>query len=168
MNWRLHPEAQTTALDGAIDEVSWAGAALYNERTGRLIDGHARKGVRSDLLVDGKMPVLVGSWTEEQEKLILATLDPLAGLAEVDSKMLESLHQDIEIDNTAVQEMLKGQATEHGFGIDEEPEEAPEAQVDRAEELREKWGVEAGQLWVIPSNWYKCPGCGKLHRRPDE
>lgn len=32
-----------------------------------------------------------------------------------------------------------------------EIEEAPEAQVDRAEELREKWQTETGQLWVIPS-----------------
>jgi hypothetical protein len=32
--------------------------------------------------------------------------------------------------------------------IDVEEDEAP---VDRAEELRAKWGVEAGQLWAIPS-----------------
>jgi len=41
-NWRQHPESQTKALAGAINEVGWAGAALYNERTKRLIDGHAR------------------------------------------------------------------------------------------------------------------------------
>jgi DNA modification methylase len=29
--------------------------------------------------------------------------------------------------------------------------EAPEAETDRAEELRQKWGVELGQLWIIPS-----------------
>lgn len=33
------------------------------------------------------------------------------------------------------------------------------AQVDRAEELREKWGVEAGQLWRLPSRT-----AGKEHR----
>jgi len=30
-------------------------------------------------------------------------------------------------------------------------EEPPEPQIDKAEELREKWGVESGDLWHIPS-----------------
>lgn len=29
--------------------------------------------------------------------------------------------------------------------------EAPEPDIDHAEELRQKWGVELGQLWIIPS-----------------
>jgi DNA modification methylase len=33
----------------------------------------------------------------------------------------------------------------------EEPPEDPGPQINRAEELREKWEVETGQLWVIPS-----------------
>ena len=44
-NWRRHPENQRAALEGVIEEVGWAGAALYNERTGRLIDGHLRQDV---------------------------------------------------------------------------------------------------------------------------
>jgi hypothetical protein len=42
-NWRTHPEAQTRALADVMAEVGWAGALLYNERTRRLIDGHARR-----------------------------------------------------------------------------------------------------------------------------
>src|SRR5260370_23230818 len=61
-NWRRHPGKQLTALKDVLAEVGWAGALLYNERTKRLIDGHARKKVSS-----GKVPVLVGSWSEEQE-----------------------------------------------------------------------------------------------------
>ena len=33
----------------------------------------------------------------------------------------------------------------------EEPPEAPEAQLDRAEELQQVWQVQRGQLWIIPS-----------------
>ena len=42
-NWRLHPYAQEMSLRDAKQEVGWAGALLYNERTKRLIDGHLRK-----------------------------------------------------------------------------------------------------------------------------
>ena len=59
-NWRRHPEGQTAALRDVLAdaEVGWAGALLYNERTKRLIDGHARKAV-----VDPKasVPVLESS-----------------------------------------------------------------------------------------------------------
>jgi hypothetical protein len=55
-NWRRHPPAQAAALRQLLAEVGWAGAALYNERTKRLIDGHLRK----RLLRKGeKIPVLV-------------------------------------------------------------------------------------------------------------
>src|SRR5262245_54175158 len=73
-NWRRHPQAQLSALTDVLAEVGWAGALLYNEATGRLIDGHARKTVSPG----GKVPVLIGPWTLEQAKKILATLDPLA------------------------------------------------------------------------------------------
>src|SRR5262245_34156906 len=75
-NWRRHPETKLAAIKGLIadPEVGWAGALLFNERTGRLIDGHARQKV-----VDPKavVPVLIGSWSEEAEKRILLTLDPI-------------------------------------------------------------------------------------------
>ena len=34
-NWRTHSDEQINAVKGAIDEVGWAGALLYNERTRR-------------------------------------------------------------------------------------------------------------------------------------
>ncbi|MFN0137995.1 MAG: DNA modification methylase [Phycisphaerae bacterium] len=95
-NWRRHPEQQMAALKGLIDdtEIGWVGALLYNERTGRLIDGHARQKV-----VDPKsvVPVLIGSWSDEAEKKILITLDPIAGMAVADIKQLEALLQDVDL-----------------------------------------------------------------------
>ena len=86
-NWRRHPPEQTTALADVIREVGWAGALLYNEKTRRLIDGHARK----DLFAGkNKVPVLIGSWDESQEKKILATLDPI-GAHKVSAECLEIL-----------------------------------------------------------------------------
>jgi hypothetical protein len=94
LNWRKHPEGQTRALRGILSdpEIGWAGACLYNEQTGRLIDGHARRNV-----VDPHelVPVLIGSWSPAAEKKILATLDPLAGMAEANADALAALRADV-------------------------------------------------------------------------
>ena len=58
LNWRRHPDTQLSALSDVITEVGWAGACLFNERTGRLIDGHARRKVAIEQGCE-KVPVLV-------------------------------------------------------------------------------------------------------------
>lgn len=40
-----------------------------------------------------------------------------------------------------------------------EPSEDPGAQIDKAEELREKWGVESGQLWQLGDHRLICGDC---------
>jgi hypothetical protein len=101
-NWRKHPAAQMAALKELIrdKEIGWAGALLYNEKTGRLIDGHARRKA-----VDAKtpVPVLIGSWSEEAEKKILLTLDPLASLAVPDADALQALLDEVPLDTKALQ-----------------------------------------------------------------
>lgn len=104
-NWRRHPDAQMAALTDAIAEVGWAGACLYNERTNRLIDGHARQKVALAQGAD-KVPVLVGSWTEEQEAKILATLDPLAAMATADAAALDALLRDVQTGSQPLADML--------------------------------------------------------------
>jgi len=104
-NWRRHPESQQAALAGVLSEVGWAGACLYNETTGLLIDGHLRQKVA---LANGaeKVPVLVGRWTPEQEAKILATLDPLAGMAEADPVALDQLLREVNTGCAELQQML--------------------------------------------------------------
>src|ERR1041384_136856 len=58
-NWRRHPHTQLAALGDVLAEVGWAGACLFNEATGRLIDGHARRKVALDQGA-AKVRVLVG------------------------------------------------------------------------------------------------------------
>lgn len=102
-NWRKHPERQVRAIEGLIEEVGWAGALLYNERTGRLIDGHARK----KLSAPGKpVPVLVGSWSDDQERKILAMLDPLAAMAETNREALAALVGKIDGRTVGTQDVL--------------------------------------------------------------
>lgn len=93
-NWRRHPEEQMRALGAALAdrEIGWAGALLMNERTGRLIDGHAR---RDEIIrsagPEALVPVLVGSWSPAAERRILATLDPIGDMAEPDAEALRRL-----------------------------------------------------------------------------
>ena len=103
MNWRRHPTGQADALKAVIGDVGWAGALLYNEATGQLIDGHARKdAVPAKTLV----PVLIGSWTPAQEMKILATLDPLAAMADTDPDALESLMAEIDLTDEGLSEIV--------------------------------------------------------------
>ncbi len=103
-NWRTHPQGQVNALKSVIgdSEIGWAGACLYNERTKRLIDGHARRNA-----VDPKtpIPVLIGSWSEDAEKKILLSLDPLGALAIPDTDQLGKLLDCVEFP-AAMDELL--------------------------------------------------------------
>ena len=108
-NWRRHSQEQLQSLRELLDDptVGWAGACLYNERTGRLVDGHARRE-----MVDPKtpMPVLVGNWSEEAEAKILATLDPVGAMATGDLAAYEALIAQVNADGLWVRDLLHNTA----------------------------------------------------------
>ncbi|MEM1207780.1 MAG: hypothetical protein AAGI54_00805 [Planctomycetota bacterium] len=92
-NWRKHPEAQREAIAASIDSSGWAGALLYNATTERLIDGHGRlEGADPTQPV----PVLVGRWSEDQERVVLAQLDTITNMAEPDADALSALLDEID------------------------------------------------------------------------
>ena len=95
-NWRSHPDFQRSALEAVLAEVGIADALIAYERDGELtlIDGHLRK----DLSDDVEWPVLVLDVNDAEADKLLATLDPLAGLAEGDTEMLDSLLAQVEAD----------------------------------------------------------------------
>ena len=113
-NFRLHPPEQLAALGGAIEEVGWAGACLYNKRTKRLIDGHARKKLAIER-GDKSIPVLVGDWSETDEAKILASLDPIAAMAGVDAQALDNLLQQVQTDSEGLQALLTRLASDAGL-----------------------------------------------------
>lgn len=45
-NWRRTNPLAAQALTERLDSAGWAGAALFNRRTGRLIDGHLGSGAQ--------------------------------------------------------------------------------------------------------------------------
>jgi hypothetical protein len=82
-------------------------------------------------------------------------------MAEVDAAALDALLREVQTGDAALQAMLDALAEEAGID-DDRPLLDAEPQIDRADELRQKWGVEAGQLWGMGKHTI-CPKCGKRH-----
>ena len=155
--WRDHPEAQAKAMDGVLREIGIAGAILawHSEREGGAltsIDGHLRRGLDPDKV----WPVLVTDLTDEEADYALATHDPLSMMAQADKAALDALLSEVRSGEAGVQQMLADLAKEAGLYGEPSGAEDPGAQVDRAEELREKWGVKAGDLWLIGRHRLLC------------
>jgi hypothetical protein len=135
LNWRRHsPEQLQSIRDLLADpDVGWAGACLYNERTKRLIDGHARKSVSDPKQV---VPVLVGDWSEEAERKILATLDPVAAMAQGDADAYAALVESVQAESLWVRDLLHNtQAGLNAAGEDgeENPTQEPSAALPQME-----------------------------------
>ena len=115
-NWRRHGKQQVGAFREVFHKVGWAGAGLLNDRqvmkgwkvkeaVPTLIDGHMRR--KEAMAQKESMPVLVGSWTPEQERAILATLDPIASMAEADGQALAELLKGMEAQEDGLKELLR-------------------------------------------------------------
>jgi ParB-like chromosome segregation protein Spo0J len=93
-NWRGHPESQQKALVDALDSVGWVQTVVVNDRTGTIVDGHLRVALAMARGVTS-IPVQHIDIDKQEEKLVLATLDPLAGLAATDEGALKGLLSDV-------------------------------------------------------------------------
>lgn len=148
-NWRLHPTSQQDALRGVLAEVGYADALLAREADDGalvLIDGH----LRAEATPDAVVPVLVLDVNEAEADKILATLDPLAAMAEADASKLDSLLREIDTGSAALQEMLAALAKDAGLYKTPEiiEDEAPEPPVDPV--------TRAGDLWILGEHRLLC------------
>lgn len=148
-NWREHPKAQQDAMAGVLAEIGFANAVIARETPEglQLIDGH----LRHEMMGNEPIPVLVVDVTEEEADQLLVTLDPLALMANSNTDNLLELLATTQFESQAVNDMLEALANGETQPLPplHEPEDDPGAQIDKAEELREKWGVERGQVWII-------------------
>ena len=89
-NWRGHTSAQSAALREILSTVGWVTDVIVNKTTGNLIDGHLR--VETAIKNHEKsIPVKYVELTEDEERMVLATFDPIAAMAEADEKLLQEL-----------------------------------------------------------------------------
>ena len=117
-NWRTHPTAQRDALRGILAEVGMADAVLARELPDgslMLIDGH----LRAETLGDGNVPVLVLDVNEAEADKLLATLDPLAAMADSDATQLDALLRTVQTGSESLQQMLADTAAQAGLYTDQ-------------------------------------------------
>src|SRR3990167_6557953 len=93
-NWRIHPKAQQDALAGLLDRVGWVQDVIVNQRTGHVVDGHLRVSLAISRQ-EPSIPVVYVDLSPEDEALVLASLDPLAGIAATAKDALEALLSDL-------------------------------------------------------------------------
>jgi len=113
-NWRTHPAEQQRALTGALGEVGWVAEVLVNRTTGHVVDGH----LRIELALDRNeptVPVTFVELTEDEERIVLATLDPLAAMADAEAASLAELLAGLEPADEALRALLDDLAREHGL-----------------------------------------------------
>jgi len=149
-NWRKHPKAQQTALRTVLAEIGYADALLARETpTGlMLIDGH----LRAETTPDQAVPVLVLDVDEIEAGKILATLDPLAGMAERDQVAAADLVEMLKAHSSDAMNALMRSAV--GFRTEAEQDKPPAS--DAIPGLIKKWGTELGQLWRIGDHRLCC------------
>ena len=89
-NYRIHSHIQEHAIENVLNDIGWVRAVLVNQRTGHVVDGHLRVSLAMSK-GEPTVPVDFIDVTEEDERALLAVLDPLVGLAGTDATKLDEL-----------------------------------------------------------------------------
>ena len=146
-NWRIHPKAQQDALAGALDAVGWVQQVLVNQRTGFVVDGHARVALA---LSRGEptVPVLYVDLDPAEEALVLATLDPIGAMAGRDDEKLRALLADVTVDDAGLLAMLGDLGGHEPKAGLTDPDEVPAPP--------EEPYVKAGELWRLGDHRILC------------
>lgn len=126
-NWRVHPKFQQEAVEESLDTLGWIQQPVVNRRTGHVIDGHLRVQV-AIRRGESEIPVLVVDLSEEEERQALASIDPLASLAVMDTDMLASVLDGLSPAAPTLTEFfdqLRGDAAQGPSGPGEERQQVP-------------------------------------------
>lgn len=148
-NWRRHPDRQRSALKGLLKQIGFADALLAREEAGQLIliDGHLRQSLDPEAVV----PVLVLDLTREEGDVLLASLDPLAGMAQPDPGALAELLSTVQAENAAVRAFLDEVAASAGL-----PRMAGLTEPDDVPALPAVPDSRPGDLWVLGEHRLLC------------
>jgi DNA modification methylase len=153
-NWRTHPTAQQAALKGILKEVGWVGVVTINKTTGHLVDGHLRREAALKQK-ENSIPAIYVELTEDEERLVLATLDPIGALAERDDAILKDLVSQVQTQDEGLQALLDE------LGASEEPPPPadglrPGTDPDAVPDPPKVPTTRLGELWVLGSHRLLC------------
>lgn len=160
-NAKLHDDAQITKIAASIRQFGFGADVVIDDADPPMIlAGHGRWMAAKKLKME-KIPCKrMFRLTETQKKAYILADNRLAeigggwdaDLIKIDLDELAELDVDIE-------ELGFGEDFDLGLDEDEPTQESDvdaDPQVNKAEELREKWGVETGQLWELGDHRILC------------
>jgi hypothetical protein len=145
-NWRIHPKAQQDAMAGALDQVGWVQNVIVNNRTGHIVDGH----LRAELAIsrgEASIPVVYVDLSDEEEAIVLASYDPLAGMAVTDQAQLDALLEEVSFDSKALEDAIRALAPSLKDGLTD-PDDVPEPPDEPY--------VKPGDLWLLGDHRLMC------------
>jgi DNA modification methylase len=150
-NWRAHPPDQQRAVGGALTEVGWVAEILVNQATGHVVDGHLR--VELALArAEPTVPVTYVELSEDEERLVLASLDPLAAMATAEEEQLAVLLAGLEPADDALRALLDDLARQHGLDTGR----AGLVDADDVPELPAEPYVQRGDLYELGEHRLLC------------
>jgi DNA modification methylase len=127
---------------------------------GSLIDGHLRIKAAKRLGMTEVPVVLCDDLSEAEIKALRISINRMAELAEWDEELLMAELEGLAAEGITMDDVGFDLDALEELGASAEPEGNPEAdaepQIDKAEELRAKWGVEPGQLWELGDHRILC------------
>lgn len=143
LNFRLHPPSQRNALATSLSKVGWVQQVVVNERSGHLIDGHLRL-FMAEQNGESELPCLFVDLTDQEERVVLASLDPITALAAADHEKFSELLESID-DRTGFEELLETVARLNRVELSDlnvgltDPDEVPEVPDEPVTQLGDIW-----------------------------
>lgn len=150
-NFRRHPTEQQAAMKGALDEIGWIQDVIVNKTTGHVIDGHLRVELAPRYQAP-TVPVKFVELNEDEERIALATFDPISQLASTDYKMHEDLLRSIEVQSVDLSSFIAGQIDM--FRSANAPRGNTNA--DDVPQVSEKPVTVAGDVWLLGNHRVMC------------
>lgn len=152
-NARLHSEKQVAQIAGSIKEFGFVNPILVDGERG-IIAGHGRLAAAQKLGMETVPIVELCHLTKTQARALVLADNRLAEVATWDEEILKVELDDLvaegfDLDVIGFDELAK-ESDGAANDVDAEP------QIDRADELAKKWGVERGQMWELGDHRIIC------------
>jgi hypothetical protein len=158
-NAKRHEPAQISKLCGSIKEFGFTNPVLIDKDNG-IIAGHGRVMAGQSLALETVPCIRLGHLTDTQRRAYILADNRLAEIGGGwDEEMLKLELADLAALDVDVAEIGFGAEDLADLEMEDEAETSDadaEPQIDKADELREKWGVEPGQLWELGDHRLLC------------
>ncbi len=158
-NAKKHDASQVAKLAGSIREFGFTNPVLIDKDNG-IIAGHGRVLAAQSLALESVPCIRLGHLTDTQRRAYILADNRLAEIGGGwDEEMLKLELADLAALDVDVAEIGFGAEDLAELEMEDEAEKSDadaEPQIDKAEELRAKWGVEPGQLWELGAHRILC------------